>query len=127
MKDIQSIYIETLDRYWISHLGNLHHLREGISVRGYGQEDPYRLYSFDALDMFNNMLNAFSEISADTFYRLIALKRKNNKDRFQLKTAAIAQVISPELAAVFLLFFYPNIYLVIKLEKDKGVIPAFLR
>ncbi len=58
-KDIQSIYIETLDRYWISHLGNLHHLREGISVRGYGQEDPYRLYSFDALDMFNNMLNAF--------------------------------------------------------------------
>ena len=58
-KDVQTIYIETLDRYWISQLGDLHHLREGISVRGYGQEDPYRLYSFDALDLFNNMLNSF--------------------------------------------------------------------
>lgn len=57
--DIQAIYIETLDRYWITHLDNLHHLREGISIRGYAQEDPYRLYSFDALDLFNKMINSF--------------------------------------------------------------------
>ena len=54
------IYIlETLDRLWITHLDNLHHLREGISIRGYGQEDPYRLYSFDALHTFDEMLQAF--------------------------------------------------------------------
>ena len=57
--NIQTIYMEVLDRLWITHLGNLHHLREGISIRGYGQEDPYRLYSFDALHLFNEMLNTF--------------------------------------------------------------------
>ena len=58
-KNIQSLYLETLDRSWITHLDNLHHLREGISIRGYGQEDPYRLYSFDALHTFDEMLHAF--------------------------------------------------------------------
>ncbi|TQR21350.1 preprotein translocase subunit SecA [Psychrobacillus vulpis] len=58
-EDIQSIYIEALDRSWITHLDNLHHLREGISIRGYSQEDPYRLYSFDALHLFNVMLHSF--------------------------------------------------------------------
>ncbi|WP_391207955.1 preprotein translocase subunit SecA [Psychrobacillus sp. L4] len=58
-RDIQTIYMEILDRLWITHLGNLHHLREGISIRGYGQEDPYRLYSFDALHLFNEMLHTF--------------------------------------------------------------------
>lgn len=58
-KDIQSIYIESLDRAWITHLDNLHHLREGINIRGYSQEDPYRLYSFDALHLFNEMLHTF--------------------------------------------------------------------
>ncbi|WP_391120256.1 preprotein translocase subunit SecA [Psychrobacillus sp. L3] len=57
--NIQAIYLETLDRSWITQLGNLHHLREGISIRGYGQEDPYRLYSFDALHLFNEMLHSF--------------------------------------------------------------------
>ncbi|TQR05152.1 preprotein translocase subunit SecA [Psychrobacillus soli] len=58
-RNIQSYYTETLDRLWIGHLNNLHHLREGISIRGYGQEDPYRLYSFDALHLFQEMLHTF--------------------------------------------------------------------
>lgn len=58
-KNIQPVYLEMLDRLWITHLDNLHHLREGISLRGYGQEDPYRLYSFDALHLFNDMLHSF--------------------------------------------------------------------
>lgn len=57
--DLQSIYLETIDRYWVTHLDNLNHLREGITIRGYGQEDPYRLYTFDALHLFNEMLNSF--------------------------------------------------------------------
>lgn len=58
-RNIQSFYTETLDRLWIGHLDNLHHLREGIGIRGYGQEDPYRLYSFDALHLFQSMLHTF--------------------------------------------------------------------
>lgn len=58
-ENVQSYYTETIDRLWISHLNSLHHLREGIGIRGYGQEDPYRLYSFDALHLFQTMLHTF--------------------------------------------------------------------
>ena len=72
--NIQSIYLETLDRSWITHLDNLHHLREGINIRGYGQEDPYRLYAFDALHTFNEMLQAFFRDIIRYFLQLNATK-----------------------------------------------------
>lgn len=72
--NIQSIYLEALDRSWITHLDNLHHLREGINIRGYGQEDPYRLYAFDALHTFNEMLQAFFRDIIRYFLQLNATK-----------------------------------------------------
>ncbi|WP_277585978.1 preprotein translocase subunit SecA [Psychrobacillus antarcticus] len=72
--NIQSIYLEALDRSWITHLDNLHHLREGISIRGYGQEDPYRLYAFDALYSFDRMLQAFFRDIIRYFLQLNATK-----------------------------------------------------
>ncbi|MCK1995934.1 preprotein translocase subunit SecA [Psychrobacillus psychrodurans] len=72
--NIQSIYLETIDRSWITHLDNLHHLREGINIRGYGQEDPYRLYAFDALHSFNEMLQAFFRDIIRYFLQLNATK-----------------------------------------------------
>ncbi|MEK3994112.1 preprotein translocase subunit SecA [Psychrobacillus sp. FSL K6-2365] len=73
-ENIQSIYLEALDRSWITHLDNLHHLREGINIRGYGQEDPYRLYAFDALHTFNEMLQAFFRDIIRYFLQLNATK-----------------------------------------------------
>lgn len=72
--NIQSIYLEALDRSWITHLDNLHHLREGINIRGYGQEDPYRLYAFDALHTFDEMLQAFFRDIIRHFLQLSATK-----------------------------------------------------
>ena len=73
-ENIQSIYLEVLDRSWITHLDNLHHLREGINIRGYGQEDPYRLYAFDALHSFDEMLQAFFRDIIRYFLQLNATK-----------------------------------------------------
>jgi preprotein translocase subunit SecA len=41
-----------LDSSWVSHLDLLQQLREGINIRGYGQEDPYRLHAQEAFDAF---------------------------------------------------------------------------
>ncbi|QFF98153.1 preprotein translocase subunit SecA [Psychrobacillus glaciei] len=75
-RDIQTNYMEILDRLWITHLGNLHHLREGISIRGYGQEDPYRLYSYDALHLFNEMLHTFYRDIIRYYLQLNATKNQ---------------------------------------------------
>ncbi len=53
---IRNMYLQTLDRSWVVHMELLFHMREGIGIRGYGQEDPYRLYEREAYDEFLHYL-----------------------------------------------------------------------
>lgn len=53
---IKNLYLQTLDHSWIVHMELLFHMREGIGIRGYGQEDPYRLYEREAFDEFVHYL-----------------------------------------------------------------------
>lgn len=53
---IRNMYLQTLDHSWIVHMELLFHMREGIGIRGYGQEDPYRLYEREAYDEFLHFL-----------------------------------------------------------------------
>ena len=48
--------LNIVDRSWIVHMEMMSQLKEGISIRGYGQEDPYRLYEKDAYDEFEHLL-----------------------------------------------------------------------
>jgi preprotein translocase subunit SecA len=41
-----------LDFEWINHLEAMSHLKEGIGLRSYGQEDPMRLYEKEGLQIF---------------------------------------------------------------------------
>lgn len=68
--DLQGLYLQTLDRAWVKHLETLHYLREGFSVRGYSQEDPYRQYAFEALEAFTTMLQTFYQENIRYFLQL---------------------------------------------------------
>lgn len=50
------VLITTLDQVWKEHLHGLDHLRQGISLRAYGQKDPLQEYRKEAFTMFENML-----------------------------------------------------------------------
>ena len=39
------IVLNIIDRYWTEHINTMSHLREGIYLRGYAQEDPLRAYT----------------------------------------------------------------------------------
>lgn len=54
---IKDLYLQTLDRNWIMHMEMLFQMREGISIRGYGQEDPYRLYERESYEEFIHFLS----------------------------------------------------------------------
>lgn len=41
-----------LDFEWVNHLEAMSHLKEGIGLRSYGQEDPMRLYEKEGLQIF---------------------------------------------------------------------------
>ncbi|MCX8043910.1 MAG: preprotein translocase subunit SecA [Desulfobacterota bacterium] len=51
------LYLRVLDELWKDHLLDMDHLREGIGLRGYAQQDPLREYQREAYDLFLNMVD----------------------------------------------------------------------
>jgi preprotein translocase subunit SecA len=55
------IMLSVLDGLWKDHLLAMDHLKEGIGLRGYGQQDPLVAYKRESFDMFEAMMNRFQE------------------------------------------------------------------
>src|SRR5204862_367051 len=49
------VLLRTIDTHWIEHLTAMEELREGIYLRGYGQQDPLVAYKREAHDFFEQM------------------------------------------------------------------------
>jgi preprotein translocase subunit SecA len=52
----KSIMLQSLDSYWKEHLAAMDHLREGIHLRGYAQQNPKQEYKRESFKMFEKML-----------------------------------------------------------------------
>ena len=52
----KSLLLQILDKSWKDHLLSLDHLRQGISLRAYGQKDPLNEYKQEAFLMFEEMM-----------------------------------------------------------------------
>jgi preprotein translocase subunit SecA len=51
----RAIMLNSVDMAWKDHLLALDHLKEGISLRGYGQRDPLQEYKKESFDLFEMM------------------------------------------------------------------------
>ncbi|MFC1592071.1 SEC-C metal-binding domain-containing protein [Thermodesulfobacteriota bacterium] len=51
------LYRQVIDEIWKDHLLDMDHLREGIGLRGYAQQDPLREYQKEAYDLFLNIID----------------------------------------------------------------------
>ena len=51
----RAIMLHAVDTAWKDHLLAIDHLKEGISLRGYGQRDPLNEYKRESYDMFQAM------------------------------------------------------------------------
>ena len=49
---IHPFMLSFIDRMWIKHLEAMAHLKEGIGLRHYQQEDPMRIYQREGLELF---------------------------------------------------------------------------
>ncbi len=59
---VKYLLLTTLDQVWKEHLHNLDYLRQGISLRAYGQKDPLNEYKRDAFNLFEQMLETLKEL-----------------------------------------------------------------
>ncbi|PFY77165.1 accessory Sec system translocase SecA2 [Bacillus wiedmannii] len=51
-QSLRYVSLHFLDQNWVNHLDAMTHLKEGIGLRQYQQEDPTRLYQKEGLDIF---------------------------------------------------------------------------
>lgn len=63
------IMLENIDQSWKQHMLNLDHLKEGISLRSWGQKNPLIEYKREAFAMFEDMMNQVqAEIVQNVFH-----------------------------------------------------------
>ena len=72
------ITLQVLDKYWMEHINTMSHLREGIHLRGYAQEDPLRAYTTEGFDLFDGMLQ---RIDKDVSIFLLKAEIRQNIER----------------------------------------------
>jgi preprotein translocase subunit SecA len=57
----RAVMLRVVDDKWMDHLDAMDQLREGISLRAYGQKDPLVEYKFEGYEMFQNMINTIQD------------------------------------------------------------------
>ena len=72
------ITLQILDKYWMEHINTMSHLREGIHLRGYAQEDPLRAYTMEGFDLFDSMMQ---KIDKDVSIFLLKAEIRHNVER----------------------------------------------
>jgi preprotein translocase subunit SecA len=62
MRDLEGyVLLQTVDSLWKDHLLNMDHLKEGIGLRGYAQQDPLIAYKREGHELFDEMISRLKE------------------------------------------------------------------
>jgi preprotein translocase subunit SecA len=64
------VLLSVLDGLWKDHLLAMDHLKEGIGLRGYAQQDPLVAYKKESFDMFEAMMQRFQEDTLRNIFRM---------------------------------------------------------
>ena len=64
------VMLSVIDGLWKDHLLSMDHLKEGIGLRGYAQQDPLVAYKRESFDLFEAMMLKFQEDTVRFLFRM---------------------------------------------------------
>ncbi len=64
------IILQTVDTRWKEHLLSMDHLKEGIGLRGYAQQDPLRIYKKEGFAMFHDLMERIKDEVVDILFKI---------------------------------------------------------
>ncbi len=64
------VMLSVLDGLWKDHLLQMDHLKEGIGLRGYAQQDPLVAYKRESFEMFEVMMSRFQQDTLRNLFRM---------------------------------------------------------
>jgi preprotein translocase subunit SecA len=79
------VMLQTVDNLWKDHLLSMDHLKEGIGLRGYAQQDPLIVYKKEGFELFQEMVSRIKEETLGILYRIQISEPKNIADLQQPK------------------------------------------
>ena len=74
----KAISLRVVDTHWMEHINDMEHLKEGIGLRGYANENPLQAYIKEGYETFDNMLN---KINQEISIYLISAEIRQNTER----------------------------------------------
>lgn len=81
------ISLNVIDKYWMEQLNTMSHLKEGIFLRQYAQDNPLRAYTEEGFNLFDEMLE---NIDKDTTTFLLRAEIRQNIERKQVSKQQLA-------------------------------------
>jgi preprotein translocase subunit SecA len=79
------VMLQTVDNLWKDHLLSMDHLKEGIGLRGYAQQDPLIVYKKEGFDLFQDMISRVKEETLGILFRIQISEPKRIDDLRQPK------------------------------------------
>ena len=64
------VMLQTVDNLWKDHLLSMDHLKEGIGLRGYAQQNPLLVYKKEGFELFQDMISRVKEETLGILYRI---------------------------------------------------------
>lgn len=77
----KAISLRVIDTHWMNHINTMSHLREGIGLRSYAQENPLRAYTNEGFELYDELLNT---IDQETTMFLLKSEIRQNIERKQV-------------------------------------------
>lgn len=79
MREIERvILLRVVDTKWMDHIDDMEHLKRGIGLRAYRQQDPAQAYQFEGSEMFEEMIY---NIKVDTIKYLLHVEIQKAPER----------------------------------------------
>jgi preprotein translocase subunit SecA len=79
------VMLQTVDNLWKDHLLSMDHLKEGIGLRGYAQQNPLIVYKKEGFELFQEMISRIKEETLGILFRIQISESKNISELQQPK------------------------------------------
>lgn len=71
MREIEKFaYLGSIDHLWMDHIDHIDDLREGVTLRAYGQRDPLVEFKNEAYNLFENLVNKIDTELSHRIFRI---------------------------------------------------------
>jgi preprotein translocase subunit SecA len=74
------VMLQTVDNLWKDHLLSMDHLKEGIGLRGYAQQNPLIVYKKEGYELFQDMIQRIKEETLAILYRIQIAEQQKIED-----------------------------------------------